>query len=146
MNFMFTKEVFIHLQYRIGYDFLCAGQMYNHIPGHGVLKRKDLIVDSYANYAAKFSNRTDCLSTNLFFPKTYRLYKRGECRAFFRIINSNEFKNESIYEPIQYLIKIGYGAHRAEGVFLFDEEEQKNIVEKYNNGKYCGQVRRSLVA
>ena len=30
----------------MGQNFLCATQMYNHIPGHGSLKRKDLIVDS----------------------------------------------------------------------------------------------------
>jgi hypothetical protein len=42
----FTKRVDIHIYNRIGGHFLCATQMYNHIPGHGVLKRKDTIVNS----------------------------------------------------------------------------------------------------
>ncbi len=44
------------------------------------------------------------------------------------------------------MIKIGYGAHRAEGVFLFDDEQQKEIAKKYDHGELCGRVRRSLVA
>lgn len=42
----FTKRVDLHIYHTIGKHFNCATQMYNHIPGHGVLKRKDLIVNS----------------------------------------------------------------------------------------------------
>lgn len=43
----FTKSVDLHMYHKVGRQFLCVSQMYNHIPGHGVLKRKDLIVDSF---------------------------------------------------------------------------------------------------
>ena len=46
INNFFTKRVDLHIYHEIGKHFMCATQMYNHIPGHGVLKRKDLIVDS----------------------------------------------------------------------------------------------------
>ena len=40
----FTKRVTFHNFYKIGQNFLCASQMYNHIPGHGILTRKDMNV------------------------------------------------------------------------------------------------------
>lgn len=40
--FHFKKQNFHYFQ-QIGKNFLCYGQSYNHIPGHGVLTRKDLL-------------------------------------------------------------------------------------------------------
>jgi len=40
----FTKRVTFHNFYEIGKNFLCTSQMYNHIPGHGILTRKDMNV------------------------------------------------------------------------------------------------------
>ena len=42
----YTKKVTFHYFHEIGKHFLCNSQMYNHIPGHGVLTRKDLQVES----------------------------------------------------------------------------------------------------
>ena len=66
--------------------------MYNHIPGHGVLKRKDLVVDSFMylsrsplleitfkirDYQKRFANKPQCLKEIDFFPKSYRLYSKA---------------------------------------------------------------------
>lgn len=52
---VFTKKVDIHIYHEIGKHFLCATQMYNHIPGHGVLKRKDLVVNSVEYIIKEFT-------------------------------------------------------------------------------------------
>jgi hypothetical protein len=143
----FTKRVDLHIYHTIGKHFNCATQMYNHIPGHGVLKRKDLIVDSVDTYAAKFSNgREHCFNKHTFFPYSYRLYMENECKAFFEKINSDKYIKSLEKEPIQFVIKLGYGAHRAMGVFLFDKNETEFWKGIYDNGNKCGVENRSIIA
>jgi len=142
----FTKRVDIHIYHMIGKHFNCATQMYNHIPGHGVLKRKDLIVNSVDTYARRFKPAPECFNKRKFFPFSYRLYLKHECKAFFKEINSKEYQAKLKKEPIQYVIKLGYGAHRAMGVFIFDENETRNMKKIYDNGRKCGIETRSRIA
>jgi hypothetical protein len=147
INMFFTKNVNMHINYKSGEHFNCATQMYNHIPGHGVLKRKDLVVDSVHSYALRYKNQPQCFNDKMFFPKSYRLYIKSECKKFFGIINSNAYKKSLKAEPIQYLIKVGYGAHRASGVFLLDPKETLKMKRLYGSkGQKCGQSSKSLVA
>jgi len=69
-----------------------------------------------------------------------------ECKQFFEEINSAEFQKKKQDEPIQYLIKVGVGAHRAAGLALLDTEKEDELKEKYENGAQCGSVKNSLVA
>jgi len=144
----FTKRVDLHIYHMLGKHFNCATQMYNHIPGHGVLKRKDLIVDSVDNYADKYDSKglSQCFNKHTFFPFSYRLYIEEECLEFFEEITSQKYIDSLAVNPIQYLIKLGYGAHRAKGVFLLDDEYTKNITELYDAGAKCGKYNKSLIA
>ena len=47
---------------------------------------------------------------------------------------------------MQYLIKIGFGAHRAQGVFLLDDNQTLSINTEYNYGKSCGSISKLLLA
>jgi len=120
--------------------------MYNHIPGHGILKRKDLIVDAVDSYAMKYQNKSHCFNKHKFFPFSYRLYVKEECQTFFKELNSAEYREKSKNDPIQYLLKIGFGSHRAQGVFLLDKVQTPSLKKLYNNGKQCGVNTRSLIA
>jgi len=143
----FTKRVDVHIYHTIGKHFNCATQMYNHIPGHGVLKRKDLIVDSVDTYAARFEDgREHCFNKKKFFPYSYRLYIEDECKDFFNHINSKKYIKSLEEEPIQFVIKLGYGAHRAQGVFIFNANETEIWREFYQNGEKCGAENKSIVA
>jgi len=143
----FTKRVDLHIYHTIGKHFNCATQMYNHIPGHGVLKRKDLIVDSVDTYATRFEDgRGQCFNKHKFFPYSYRLYMENECKAFFELINSEKYIQSLEKEPIQFVIKLGYGAHRAKGVFIFDKNETEYWKEVYANGDNCGVENKSIIA
>jgi len=47
---------------------------------------------------------------------------------------------------MQFVIKIGFGAHRAKGVFLLDENQTESLNTEYDFGKKCGTIKKSLVA
>ena len=49
-------------------------------------------------------------------------------------------------EPIQYLLKIGVGSHKASGVSILDTNATTNLLEKYENGSLCGTNLESYVA
>ena len=74
--------------------------MYNHIPGHGVLTRKDLGIVSIKNYALKMRKKPDCFNPDTFFPKSFNLDDKEDCKAFFKEINSENFNKNRIKEPI----------------------------------------------
>jgi len=142
----FTKRVDLQLYHQTGKHFLCATQMYNHIPGHGVIKRKDLIVGTIRNYGQKFSKRPHCFKKDKFFPLSYRLYDKYECQLFFNIVTSDKYKQSLIREPIQYLLKIGVGSHKASGVSILDVNATKGLIDKYDAGNKCGSQFESYVA
>jgi len=146
ITMFFSKRVDLHIYHEIGKNFLCATQMYNHIPGHGVLKRKDMIVDSVDTYALRYKEQPQCFNKGKFFPFSYRLYIKEECQTFFKEINSAEYQEKLKKEPIQYLIKVGFGSHRAQGVFLLDQAKTKDLKKQYYNGYACGHIKKSLIA
>ena len=49
-------------------------------------------------------------------------------------------------EPLQFILKVGHSAHRASGLYLFDEIEEEATRKTYGNGKLCGKVEQSLLA
>ena len=71
---------------------------------------------------------------------------KEECQTFFKELNSAEYRQKTKNEPIQYLLKIGFGSHRAQGVFLLDKVQTPSLKRIYNNGKACGVNKRSLIA
>jgi hypothetical protein len=145
INNFFVNFANFHLRHEIGKDFLCATQMYNRIPGYEPMVRKDQSLDGIKRYTETFKDRPECLKGGLF-PKSYRLYVKEECQEFFKIINSNEYKQRSVNEPIQYLIKVGHDSHRSDGVFLMDQENWKDMNRAYWNGIKCGDRNKSLIA
>eukprot|EP00331_Platyophrya_macrostoma_P002944 CAMPEP_0176429350 /NCGR_PEP_ID=MMETSP0127-20121128/13665_1 /TAXON_ID=938130 /ORGANISM="Platyophrya macrostoma, Strain WH" /LENGTH=432 /DNA_ID=CAMNT_0017811151 /DNA_START=262 /DNA_END=1560 /DNA_ORIENTATION=- len=142
----FTKKVDFHFFQEIGKQFLCVAQMYNHIPGMGVIIRKDELVGAVNAYSDFYSHKPQCFSKKTFFPYAYRLYNKTECKQFFEEINGPEYEAMKKESPLNYIIKLGYGAHRASGVFLFDEAEEKKTRKDYKNGDLCGEVKNPLLA
>mmetsp|Transcript_5740 Transcript_5740/g.4921 ORF Transcript_5740/g.4921 Transcript_5740/m.4921 type:complete len:266 (+) Transcript_5740:142-939(+) len=80
-------------------------------------------------------------------PETFRLYNQKECKEFFKIINSDEYKNAIKTHPNQYIIKVGSDSMAASGVYLLDEEEQKKLNDMYGKrGHMCGIKKKNLIA
>jgi hypothetical protein len=147
INMFYTKRTNFHLRYKFAVEMGCMTQTYGHIPGSGVITNKDNLVETINRYALRFADKPQCFNKDLFFPATHRLYVKEECKKFFTIFNSEEFKEREKQEPVQYLLKLGRGAHRAEGVYLFDKEFQETLIDWYGkNGQKCGKVDENLIA
>lgn len=110
--------------------------MYNHIPGHGSLTRKDLNVRVVNEFEKK--NSADCFKSGKFFPKSYNLENHSECSSFFEHINSAEYRKLKETEPVVFITKISWGSSRGNGVEILNDEREKRMRRKYENGKLCG--------
>jgi len=141
----FFKKAMIHSAYEIHKELACVSQMYNHIPGSGVIARKDLLVEATNKYTAKYIDRPQCLHGS-FFPKSYRLNDKQECKEFFSYINSKQYHLNKELDPIQFLLKLGNGPHRAMGLSILDEDLEKQVRGRYQNGLRCGEETKSFVA
>jgi len=122
--------------------YMCPTQMFNHIPGHRSVVRKDEVLKSVARYAVFNKDRPQCFNSSMIFPQAFRLHFTGECKSFFKLINSKTYNKSLEAEPVQYLIKIGYGVHKSQGVFLLDEEQTTNLNHDYDFGKRCGEMKK----
>lgn len=78
-NIIFTKKVKFHYFHEYNKNLFCLFQMYNHLPGNGVITRKDLVVNSIKKYSSSMLNKT-CFDKDSFFPQTFRLDNQTECR------------------------------------------------------------------
>ncbi|KAL4484951.1 hypothetical protein ABPG74_020128 [Tetrahymena malaccensis] len=143
---IFTKKVKSYYYHEFNKNLYCVSQIYNHIPGHGTLTRKDLNVESVNNYAKRFESKPHCFKKNQFFPASYRLDNETECRQFFEIFNSQEYKHLKEKEGISYITKVSYGSHRANGLELVDDQYEVRLRRKYYNGQLCGQIDDNLMA
>lgn len=132
--------------HKMGQHFLCATQMYNHIPGHKSLVRKDEILNTLERYTKIFEGKPQCFNRNEIFPRSYRLHHKEECHAFFELINSQKYKQSLKAEPVQYLIKAGFGVHKSQGVFLLDDERANSLNDEYDFGSLCGKKTKSFLA
>lgn len=99
-----------------------------------------------SKYTERYANRPQCFNESSLYPYTYRLVNLNECKAFFKKINSKEYQESLKKEAIQYVIKVGVGAHKSQGVFLLDKKETKKINKEYDFGRKCGKVKKSLLA
>ena len=145
-NMFYFKTSSFHYHHQIGKHFGCFGQSYNHIPGHGALIRKDLLNEFTKEWVLKLQTQSSCRAKLDFFLSGFRLYESEECRQFFKIINSEIYKIKKVDSPFQYIIKIGHGVHRGEGVFLFNGTFEDEIKHQYGNGKLCGEITDNIIA
>ncbi len=145
-NMFFFKKASFHTHHMIGRNFACFGQSYNHIPGHGALVRKDLLNKYSMEWVQKFAPLPSCKAQMDYFVGGYRLYVQNECKEFFKLVLSSEYQKKKTSSPIQYIMKVGYGVHRGEGVFLLDAPSEKSYLEQYENGNKCGQINENILA
>ena len=69
-----------------------------------------------------------------------------ECVEFFEELHSEEYALRRQKEPITFIIKKGYGAHRASGIFVFDMDKENEIRNLYAEGRKCGAISDPLLA
>lgn len=146
VNHIFVKNASFHAHHEIGRNFVCYGQSYNHIPGHGGFIRKDLLSEISQNWFHQFQEEKQCQKELNYFPSGYRLYVRNECKSFFNFINSKEYEKKKKDSPIQFIMKVGHGVHRGMGVQILDKRLEKIYREVYEDGKKCGIISLNEIA
>jgi hypothetical protein len=147
ITMFFTKIPDFHFYHKMGQHFLCGTQVYNHIPGSGSLRRKDLFTARIHSYVQRYNDTPECFNNKSYFPQTYRLHDKQECLDFWRMVDTPEYQKRKKEQPAQFVIKIGYGAQQTNGVFLFDTAEEKYLQKFYGvKGTKCGKIRRALLA
>lgn len=145
-NMFFFKKSSVHYHHKIGENFACFGQSYNHIPGHGAVIRKDLLNKTGQEWLTNFASNPKCKSQLNYFIEGFRLHNQFECNEFFKILHSPEYKNKKKTAPNQYILKVGYGVHRGAGVHLLNDLLEKEILEQYESGSKCGQITDNILA
>ena len=136
----------LHPYQHLGKHYACLYQQYNHIPGQGTLNRKDMVAESIWDYAEKYKTRPHCFNYDKAFPETWSLRNKEQCQEFFdKYFNTQEYQELKKKHRIVFIRKIGFGAHRAEGVQPVNEEEEAQIREMWGNGTKCGTVKKNYL-
>ena len=146
-SIFYFKLASFHHYHEIGKHFACWGQSYNHIPGHGHLIRKDLLVTSANDYIRRYrqAKQEKCFREGTYFPLSFRLYDEQECKAYFKYIDTPEHQKETKISEVQFVLKVGFGVHRGAGVYLIDTPTENRLRANYSNGELCGQVQDNLI-
>lgn len=146
-SLFYFKLASFHHYHAIGKHFGCWGQSYNHIPGHGHLIRKDLLVTSANDYIKRYkeAKQEKCFSEGTYFPLSFRLYDEQECKAYFKFIETEKHKADTKVSEVQFVLKVGFGVHRGAGVYLVDTPTENRLKANYSNGELCGKIPDNLV-
>ena len=80
----------------------------------------------------------------------YKLPKNSldtqECKKFFSILNSPEYKAAKKTTPVQFIMKVGHGTHQGKGVEVLTEKLEHHFLEKYSFGSLCGVLFKDIIA
>lgn len=143
VNSFFTgNPMYPHLH--IGKQFSCLSQVSNHIPGSSYLNRKELVAQAASLYVARYKDRPQCLSYDKFFPQTWVLSHKGQCKEFFALLNSEEYQELKQERRLVFMKKLP-NTHRGEGVEPVNEAVETALRHEYQNGKLCGELKASLI-
>jgi hypothetical protein len=61
-------------------------------------------------------------------------------------LNSREYLERRKTEPVTFIIKKGFGAHRASGLELFTTDAELNLIKRYKSGSKCGYIKEPNLA
>jgi len=131
----YHKSTEWHYKHRIGEEFLCENQRYNHIPGNHHMIYKDEAARSARVYGKYYFDREHCFDPWKFMPRTYDLSNKEECREILGIL-----KSDTEPEKVKWIMKVARGLHNAEGVSVLDQNNTQKLLTKYDYGNKCGLV------
>ncbi len=129
----------------IGKHYACLTQESNQVPGSEIMSRKDTIAEAATRFGNKFAHKPHCFNHDKFFPKTWLLADKKDCKEFFKIFSSEEYERLKAERKIVYIRKIGAGSHRGEGVQPVTDEEEAELRRVYANGIKCGEITKNYI-
>lgn len=111
-----------HENFKIGEQFLCENQYYNHIPGNRYLSYKDVTALKFSEYGNYYKNRENCFSPWKTMPFTLVLSDFPQCMAFLEVLKK---------DPTDWLYKKARESHNGEGVVLLTKETAEVLYKYY---------------
>ena len=136
---MYFTNSTLHYNMIIGKHFLCPFQMANQVPGQGRLNRPDLLAD-LVKRSDQPKNIEICQNLDKFYPKTFRLYNKKECSAFFSQSLTKDYQ-KSQKQRARYVRKQVYKRKMQKIDFLEDHKLKRN----YKSGEDCGQKKQKEI-
>ena len=118
-------------------QFSCLGQMSNHIPGHDSLYQKDKSALALAKYKQEYKTRPECLAPNKYFPKNYLMSDQIQCLEFFKVLNSERYKQLQQERNVVFIRKV-VGKHAGAGITPVNKTVEEAIRKTYQDGARCG--------
>lgn len=119
---------------RIGIDYACPGQVFNHIPGAASFNRKDFLQYYLLDYERRYKARGlgYCFSTPT--PKSFILDDKDHCELFIETMSELLEKHEKDNWPIEWITKNAV-RHKGYGIELIDYEKAKYYKNLYTENK-----------
>jgi hypothetical protein len=115
-----------HLYHRIGSEFLCEGQRYNHIPGHEHIIHKDEFARLAYEYGLHYADRPECFKAWEFMPLTYDLNRKDDCETIVKLL-----EDDTDRKRIKWIRKKSRNSHNGEGVSIVDQALAEQLIAKY---------------
>lgn len=138
---VFVMHNLFYYSRQVGKQFSCLSQASNHVPGHDKMYRKDRVGESLVEYTKKYQTRPHCFNYEKWFPKTWVLQKKEQCKEFFTEFLSPKYQQLKKERNVVYFRKIGADVHEGKGVFPVATEEEQYIQTLYKNGTLCGKIK-----
>ncbi|CAK56620.1 unnamed protein product (macronuclear) [Paramecium tetraurelia] len=130
-----------------GLSAMCLFQKHNHMRGRQQLAYKNELLNNYYLYVDKLKTMPEFCSTNVtYIPKSYRLWLKDECSAFFEFINTTEYQQKFQKQGPQFISKLGLEVHRGAGITMLFQKETQQLIKEYQNGQNCGLNSKYIIA
>uniref|UniRef100_A0A7S3I8V1 Uncharacterized protein n=1 Tax=Fabrea salina TaxID=342563 RepID=A0A7S3I8V1_9CILI len=131
VNMFFELQPSWHIYHQIGVNFLCEGQIYNHIPGNSWLNYKDVTANTMRDYSKYYVGREHCFDPWKVMPYTLDMTDKKQCKEFLEILRS-----QNTFEGINWMLKLGGNIHNGKGVSPVDQDLASKLLNKTCPFKY----------
>ncbi|CAG9333256.1 unnamed protein product [Blepharisma stoltei] len=121
-----------HRNFKIGSQFLCPGQLYNHIPGNAYLNFKDLTALTMREYGKYYEGREKCFNPWEVMPHTLVLFEKEQCEEFVESL-----KKDKNPDKIKWIYKKSRYSHNGSGLQVVDAQIAKELLELYSKPQGC---------
>jgi len=115
-----------HKQMKIGSQFFCPQQMYNHIPGNINMNFKDTAALTFREYGNLYKGREECFNPWEIMPYTLVLNDKDQCDEFLLSLKKDENPKE-----IKWIHKKSRYSHNGKGLTVIDSNGSKKMINKY---------------
>lgn len=145
VNFIFSRTYFYsdneynNIQTaRLGVDYACPGQIFNHIPGASAFCRKDFLQRYILDYRRRYANLglSHCFDSSLT-PKSFILNEPEHCNTLMDELELQILMHTANSMPIEWILKSPL-QHKGYGIQLVDYAKAQILLDMYRRNRRPG--------